>query len=222
MTATPVLVVEDDSDLRRLLSEGLSREGFIVATARTGNEAVTAADRAAPSLLVIDIGLPDADGRDVLQALRSRGVQAPALFLTAREALVDRLAGFSAGADDYLVKPFAFAELVARLRVLERRDRPSGPSYAGGLHLDPSSHAVTCHGRMIDLTPTEFRLLGALAASPGRTLRRRELVATAWPDGAIVHDNTLDVYIGRIRRKLATLTDEVAISTLHGVGYSLR
>ena len=173
-------------------------------------------------MLVIDIGLPDSDGRDVCQALRSHGITAPVLFLTARDALTDRLSGFSAGGDDYLTKPFAFAELVARLRALERRSGNDSATEVHGLVLDPASHRVSTESGTAPLTPTEFRLLGALASRPGETLRRRQLVAAAWPDGAVVHDNTLDVYIGRIRRKLAELDAAASIVTAHGVGYALR
>jgi two-component system response regulator MprA len=221
MDRTSLLVVEDDPDLRRLLREGLEREGFEVETAATGREAVATGEAMEPDLLVVDIGLPDADGRDVCQALRSRGLKAPVLFLTARDALTDRLAGFSAGGDDYLVKPFAFAELVARLRALERRSGTGGPEDIHGLLLDPAGHTVTCEGESVALTPTEFRLLGTLASQSGGTVRRHALVAAAWPDGAIVHDNTLDVYIGRIRRKLDSLPTTAQIRTVHGVGYSL-
>jgi two-component system response regulator MprA len=216
-----VLVVEDDADLRRLLRDGLTREGFEVETAATGGEGVSKGEQMDPSLLVVDIGLPDADGRDVCQALRSRGQMAPVLFLTARDALTDRLAGFSAGGDDYLVKPFAFAELVARLRALERRGDGPGAGEMLGLLLDPVELTAASDGASIALTPTEFRLLAKLAANAGGTLRRRELVAAAWPDGAIVHDNTLDVYIGRLRRKLGELPTETGIRTVHGVGYAL-
>jgi two-component system, OmpR family, response regulator len=222
MARTSLLVVEDDPDLRRLLREGLEREGFEVETAATGREAVAAGESTRPALLVVDIGLPDADGRDVCQALRARGLKAPVLFLTARDALTDRLAGFSAGGDDYLVKPFAFAELVARLRALERRSSSGGLDDVHDLLLDPAGHTVTCEDESIALTPTEFRVLGTLAAKGGGTVRRHELVAAAWPDGAIVHDNTLDVYIGRIRRKLLTLPTVARIKTVHGVGYSLE
>jgi two-component system response regulator MprA len=175
-----------------------------------------------PDALLIDIGLPDADGRDVVQALRVRGMGAPVLFLTARDALPDRLAGFAAGGDDYLTKPFAFAELAARLRALVKRGGGDLELETGGLRLDPSAHAASCGGASVYLTPTEFRLLARLARSPGDAIRRRELVRTAWPHGAIVHDNTLDVYIARLRRKLATLPQAPSIVTVHGVGYSLR
>ncbi len=222
MAETPLLVIEDDPDLRRLLRAGLTREGFLVRTARTGREGVAAGEEERPALLIIDIGLPDADGRDVCQALRARGLDAPVLFLTARDAVVDRVAGFSAGGDDYLTKPFAFAELVARVRALLRRSGSGSTGVVAGLRFDPVRHAVSADGETAALTPTEFRLIGTLAARPGEVLRRSELIAVGWPDGAIVHDNTLDVYIGRLRRKLAALPGDAAIETIHGVGYTLR
>ena len=218
-----VLVVEDDGDLRRLLRRGLEEESFEVMQASTGKDAVSLAESEAPSLLVVDIGLPDADGRDVVQAIRSRGVESPVLFLTARDQMVDRLAGFSAGGDDYLTKPFEFAELIARLRALLRRSAGTLPvAVAGDLRLDPAVHAVSSGGTTASLTPTEFRLLGALVGRHGETVRRRELIATGWPDGAIVHDNTLDVYLARLRRKLGKLPTKTRIGTVHGVGYKLE
>jgi two-component system response regulator MprA len=216
------LVIEDDGDLRRLLRRGLEEEGFEVVHASLGKEAVALAEQNPPNLLVVDIGLPDADGRDVTQAIRSRGVESPVLFLTARDAMVDRLAGFSAGGDDYLTKPFEFAELIARLRALLRRSAGQRRTVQGGdLRLDPAVHAVVSGDTTIALTPTEFRLLGALVGRHAETLRRRELIATGWPDGAIVHDNTLDVYLARIRKKLSKLPTEAEIATVHGVGYRL-
>ena len=218
-----VLVVEDDGDLRRLLRRGLEEEGFEVVQASTGSDAVSLAEFDPPSLLVVDIGLPDADGRDVVQAVRSHGVESPVLFLTARDQMVDRLAGFSAGGDDYLTKPFEFAELIARLRALLRRTPGLLPvAVAGDLRLDPAVHAVASGETTVPLTPTEFRLLGVLVGRHGETVRRRELIATAWPDGAIVHDNTLDVYLGRLRKKLAELPTDAQIGTVHGVGYKLE
>ena len=222
MAANRVLAVEDDADLRRLLSAGLSQEGFDVKVAATGREGVQAASAWNPELLILDIGLPDADGRDVCQAIRANGISAPAIFLTARDAVSDRLSGFSAGGDDYLTKPFAFAELVARLRALQRRVVPSEEDRSGVLQLDAATHAATAGDVTVPLTPTEYRIVGALAAHPGEVLRRRQLVEAGWPDGAIVHDNTLDVYLGRLRRKLNELPGGITIETVHGVGYSLR
>jgi two-component system OmpR family response regulator len=167
------------------------------------------------------VGLPDADGRDLCQALRAQGIQSPVLFLTARDALTDRLAGFGAGGDDYLTKPFSLAELTARLRAVLSRAGVDPTVNAGALSLDPTTFEATCGTDSVRLTPTEFRLLGALAAQAERAVSRRELVRVAWPDGAIVHDNTIDVYLARLRRKLRMLAGAPEITTVHGVGYRL-
>jgi two-component system OmpR family response regulator len=217
-----ILVVEDDAELSALVRRGLEREGLTVSERRTGAAALDAAEHDAPDALVLDIGLPDSDGRDVCQALRARGITAPVLFLTARDAVVDRLAGFGAGGDDYLVKPFDLDELVARLRALLRRAGAGVPPDVGGLRLDPVAHTATGGDRTISLTPTEFRLLAALAGRHGAALRRRELQVAAWGAGAIVYDNTLDVHVARLRRKLRELPGAPEIGTVHGVGYSLR
>jgi two-component system OmpR family response regulator len=216
-------ICEDDAELRSVLTRALTDEGFEVRSVAGGRQAVQAFSGEPPDLLVLDVGLPDADGRDVCQALRAHGVAAPVIFLTARGELTDRLAGFHAGGDDYLTKPFALAELIVRIHALLKRgpgDTPAAPHL--GLRLDPAAHGVRVGERAEALTPTEFRLLAALAARPGQVLRRRELVAAAWPDGAIVHDNTLDTYIGRLRRKLRALGASEEIGTARGVGYVLR
>jgi two-component system OmpR family response regulator len=217
-----VAIAEDDPDLRRMLVRGLSEEGLEARAVATGAALLELVEQRTPDVLVIDIGLPDSDGRDVCQALRARGVTSPVLFLTARGALTDRLSGFHAGGDDYLVKPFEFKELVVRLQALVRRGPASAPAASGELALDPAGHAVTLDGRSVTLTPTEYRLLAKLAGRPGEVVRRRELTAAAWPDGAIVHDNTLDAYVARIRRKLRELGREDALATVHGVGYRLQ
>jgi two-component system response regulator MprA len=219
-----VVVVEDDQGLSDILARGLRAEGFDVVLTATGAELLAAADDAVPDAFVIDVGLPDSDGRDVCQALRARGILSPVLFLTARSALTDRLSGFHAGGDDYLVKPFAFKELVVRLRALMRRspDAEHPSTDDGRLRLDPARHSVVAEESEISLTPTEYRLLATLASRPREVVRRGELVAAGWPDGAIVHDNTLDAYIARLRRKLRQIGREGAIGTTHGVGYRLE
>lgn len=214
-----ILVVEDDDELRRVLGRGLGEEGFSVVGVATGAELLDRIDRTPADALVIDIGLPDADGRDLCQALRARGIPTPVLFLTAREALVDRIAGFDAGGDDYLAKPFAFVELVARLQALLRRGGGDVALEAGGLRLDPVSHAVSDDSVEVALTPTEFRLLARLMSRPGEAVRRRELIRAGWPHGAIVRENTLDAYVARLRRKLKRLEQAPEIATVHGVGY---
>ena len=216
-------VCEDDAQLRSLLERAFRKEGFRIRITASGREAVEAFSAAPPDVLVLDIGLPDADGRDVCQALRVNAVTSPVIFLTARDALTDRLSGFHVGADDYVTKPFAVAELIARIRVAGRRPgNGSDPTPSGGLEVDPIVHAVRHDGRTAQLTPTEFRMLAALAARPGEVVRRQELRVAAWPDGAIVHDNTIDAYIHRLRRKLIEVDSGESLETVRGVGYVLR
>ncbi len=221
MTEQRVLIVEDDPELRGLLRRGLAEEGFRTEAVGTGAELLEWVEASEPDALVVDIGLPDADGRDLCQALRARGLRAPVLFLTARDALVDRLAGFDAGGDDYVTKPFAFAEVAARLHALLRRAGATGAVEAVGLRLDPVAHAVGAGDAETSLTPTEFRLLARLLAHPGEAVRRRDLVRAGWPHGAIVRENTLDAYVARLRRKLRSLPGAPAIATVHGVGYRI-
>jgi two-component system response regulator MprA len=216
---------EDDDRLRGVVRSALEREGFAVRATASGVEALRSFAGDPPDVLVLDIGLPDADGRDVCQALRARGVTTPVLFLTARDALPDRLSGFHSGGDDYLAKPFALAELLVRVHALCRRAPGAGAAIAAdhaGLALDPAAHAIVHGAAHVPLTPTEFRLLAALAARPGEVVRRAALIAAAWPDGAIVHDNTLDAYLTRIRRKLREAGSPAKVATARGVGYVLR
>jgi two-component system response regulator MprA len=217
-----VVIAEDDAELRSTLVRGLTEEGFAASGVATGGELLLQLEQAVPDLLVVDVGLPDSDGRDVCKALRANGVQTPVLFLTARDALTDRVAGFNAGGDDYLTKPFAFAELVARLQALLRRTGSDLALQAGRLRLDPLAHAAFVDDERVLLTPTEFELLARLAFKPGETVRRRDLIRAAWPHGARVRDNTLDAYLARLRRKLGQLTEAPSITTVHGVGYLLE
>jgi two-component system, OmpR family, response regulator len=216
-----ILIAEDDDELRGLVVRGLREEGFDVAAAATASGLQRLAGQRPPDAMILDIGLPDADGRDLCQALRARGVNAPVVFLTARDALPDRLSGFAAGGDDYLVKPFSFDELVARLRAQLRRNGADSRE-ASGLTVDPTTHAAHYGDSTVALTPTEYRLLGLLVGRAGETVRRRELIRAGWPHGAIVNENTLDAYLARLRRKLRQLPDAPGITTAHGVGYTLR
>src|SRR4051812_40513574 len=214
-------ICEDDQQLQSVLARALTAEEFEVRVTANGRDAVRVFSEDPPDLLVLDIGLPDADGRDVCQALRAHGVDAPVLFLTARGQLTDKLSAFHAGGDDFLTKPFALAELLVRVHALLKR-RASAPRPDGGLRLDAGKHGVSVGEQTDSLTPTEFRVLAALLAKPGIVVRRRELVAAAWPDGAIVNQNTLDTYVGRLRRKLRVLDVAEQIETVRGVGYVLR
>ena len=215
-------ICEDDQQLRSVLARALAAEALEVTATANGRDAVREFTAAPPDLLVLDIGLPDADGRDVCQALRAHGVDAPVIFLTARGQLTDKLSAFNAGGDDYLTKPFALAELLVRVRAILKRRVAQPADEPARLRLDPAKHGASAGAKTEQLTPTEFRLLAALVAQPGVVVRRRELVAAAWPDGAIVHDNTLDTYVGRLRRKLRALEVPEQIATARGVGYVLR
>jgi len=222
MIEPKVMLVEDDAGIRSLVVRGLTEEGFDVTAEATATDLLRRLVETDAHVIIVDIGLPDADGRDLVQAIRARGIRVPVIFLTARDALPDLLSGFEAGGDDYLVKPFVLAELVARVRALVKRGGSDLTIESGSLQLDPAAHLARSGETTMYLTPTEFKLLARLAGTPGQAVRRRELVRAGWPHGAIVHDNTLDVYIGRIRRKLASLDDAPEIGTVFGVGYVLR
>jgi two-component system OmpR family response regulator len=216
-----VAVCEDDAALRSVLTRAVKAAGHEVVIARTGAEALRTFLAVPVDVVILDIGLPDSDGRDVCLALRAGGLAAPVIFLTARDAVHDKVAGFESGADDYLTKPFELPELLVRLQALTRRAGPAVPT-ADGLRLDPGRHAVSSGDRTVPLTPTEFRLLAKLLANPEVVVRRRALVAAGWPMGAVVSDNTLDSYVARLRRKLEELGDDRTISTVRGVGYAWR
>ncbi len=215
-----LLVVEDDSGLRDVLSRGLRAHGFTVHSASDGRSALRMTEPA-PDAVVLDVGLPDGDGRDVCAAMRAQGVQSPVLFLTARTGVTDRLSGFAAGGDDYLAKPFHLAELIARIEALLRRPPLRDKGGVDGMELDP--HAMVLHrtDKRIRLSPTEFRLLAAVLTSPGEVVRRRDLLRAGWPDGAIVSDNTLDQYAGKLRRRLREVGTERTLVAVRGVGYRL-
>lgn len=215
-------ICEDDAAVRRVLTEGLRLADHEVVLARNGHEAMELlGPPSGVDVLVIDIGLPDADGRDVCQALRAGGQHAPVLFLTALDAVHDRISGFHAGGDDYVSKPFAIGEVLVRLDALVRRARPE-PASTSGLVLDPERFSVRSPSGEERLTPTEFRMLAAVAARPGAVVRRRAVVAAGWPDGAIVNENTIDSYVRRLRVKLEAIDSPVRLETVRGVGFALR
>ncbi|MEV6022074.1 response regulator transcription factor [Streptomyces sp. NPDC052036] len=214
-----ILVVEDDHALRDVLLRGLRDEEYDTVAAADGATALRLAGDDV-SAAVLDIGLPDADGRDVCQAIRANGFAGPVIFLTAHHRLTDRLSGFSAGGDDYLPKPFHLAELAARLRAALKRAAPR-PAPVGDLVLDAVRHGFTVDGRHVGLTPTEFRLLAALTAASGDIVRRRELIRAGWSEGSHVSDNTLDQYLTRLRRKLREAGSALTIGTARGIGHRL-
>ena len=214
-------VCEDDPAIRRLVSRALESAGHEVRLAHNGAEALRIlGPDSGVAVVVMDVGLPDSDGRDVVQALRSEGQSAPVLFLTALGAIQDRIAGFHAGGDDYVSKPFDISEFLLRIEALGRRGRPNAPT-TPGLTLDPAGHRVRCPGGEVLLTPTEYRMLAAITSRPGEVVRRKAVIAAAWPDGSIVSENTVDSFIRRIRVKLESIDAPVTVATVRGIGFKL-
>ncbi|WP_375502081.1 response regulator transcription factor [uncultured Jatrophihabitans sp.] len=220
MVSQRILVVEDDHELRTLLARGLRSHGFDVVTAVDGQAALRSVDLA-PDAVILDIGLPDSDGRDVCQALRSRGVDAPVIFLTARREVHDRLVGFASGGDDYLTKPFSFLELMARLQALLRRHVRAGGPVTDKLQVDPVAHCLVWSQNRAELSPIEYKLLARLLVDDMEVVRRQQLREVGWPHGAIVSDNTLDQYLSKLRRKLVDVSAPYAIRSSRGVGYQV-
>jgi len=211
-----IVVCEDDAAVRDVLKRALEHDDHRVAVASTADSLLQNLDPA-PHLVVLDLGLPDADGRDVCLAMRARGVDAPVLMLTALDGMHHKVGGFEAGADDYMTKPFDIPELLVRVRALLRRATATTPPR--GVVLDPAKHVVIHGSASESLTPTEFRLLGRLIASQGDAVRRHALVAAGWPHGAQVSDNTLDSFVRRLRTKLGALGVADRLATVRGVGY---
>jgi two-component system response regulator MprA len=215
--AERVLVVDDDPSLRRMLERTLAAEGYDVTVAADGGGALVAVERVAPDVIVLDVAMPALDGLAVCRRLRARGLPTPILMLTARDAVPDRVSGLEAGADDYLVKPFAVAELVARLRALTRRD-DAGPllSYAD-LVLDVAAGTATRAGRAISLTGREAALIELLLREATRTVTRERAIDEIW--GGAAEPNVVDRYVTRLRRKLG---EPELIRTVRGAGFVLR
>ena len=222
-----MLVVDDEPYIADLLSTGLRFVGFDVRTAGSGLEALTAVREWKPDLLVLDVMMPDVDGFEVTRRLRADGRETPVLFLTARDAVEDKVAGLTLGGDDYVTKPFSLEEIVARVRALLRRQASAMPVDDGLLRyddvvLDEDAHEVTRAGVALELTPTEFSLLRYLMLNSGRVVSKAQILDHVWHydfggDGAVVES-----YISYLRRKVDAPFDVPLIRTVRGVGYSLR
>jgi DNA-binding response OmpR family regulator len=219
-----ILIVEDDRNIALLVETYLTKAGFRTQVAHDGNAGLELARRHPPALVILDLMLPGVDGWDLCRELR-RLSDVPILILTAREEEVDRIVGFSLGADDYVVKPFSPRELVERVKAILRRARPTMPSAGarleqGSLVLEPDKRKVTLNGRPVSLTPSEYKLLYALMAAPGRVFSRDELLDRLHERGEAVVDRVIDVHIGKLRQKIE---DDPAnpryILTVRGVGY---
>jgi two-component system response regulator MprA len=220
-----VLIVDDDPGICESLGRALRREGYEVGVAQDGEEALRAVADRAPDTVVLDVSMPKLDGLSVCRRLRAAGNHVPILVLTARHSLGDRVAGLDAGADDYVVKPFALEELLARLRALLRRAAPVNGADAltlGDLALDPRARAVTRAGHAIELTRTEYELLELFLRNPGQVLTRELIFDRVWGYDFGSTSNSLDVYIGYLRRKTEIEGLPRLIHTVRGVGYVAR
>ena len=219
-----VLVVEDDLKMASLLRRGLGEDGAAVDVARSGEDAVWMAAAAPYDAVILDVMLPGMNGFETCRRLRDDGIWAPVLLLTARDAVEDRVAGLDGGADDYLVKPFSFAELSARLRALVRRGQRERPAVleVGGLRLDPATHQAWRGDEVIDLSTKEFALLEAFMRRPGEVLTRLDMLEHAWDFGYENRSNVVDVYVRYLREKVDRPFGVESIETVRGVGYRLR
>jgi DNA-binding response OmpR family regulator len=218
-----VLLIEDDRKAAKLLSKGLQEEGFVVDVAATGEAGEEQAFVNEYDVIVLDWLLPGKDGLAVCQALRARDVTTPILMLTARHSLADRVSGLSTGADDYLTKPFAFAELLARIRALLRRARVARPPVlrVTDLTLDPANRRVTRGGVKIGLTSKEYTILEVLMQNAGETVSRTRLVERVWDEASEVLDNLVDVHVSHLRKKIDREPGSSLIQTIRGFGYRL-
>jgi DNA-binding response OmpR family regulator len=219
-----VLVVEDEDEIASPLVRTLEREGYTVDQTPTGREAIAAAVRDAPDIVILDLGLPDMDGLEVCRALREAEYAGGVLILTARSRELDRVVGLDAGADDYLAKPFGLAELLARLRALLRRTtvRAEGGPADHALHVDVEAHRVSVGATEVPLTGKEFDVLTVLVAHRDKVVSRGQLMSEVWSEGWYGSTKTLDVTIGRLRHKLEQVSTTERIVTVRGVGFRLE
>ena len=219
-----VLVVDDDPAIRSALERALALEGFAVRTAGGGQEALEAVDEDQPQVLVLDVAMPDLDGVAVTSRLRAQGAEVPICMLSARDEIDDRVRGLEAGADDYVVKPFALDELIARLHALLRRaDKPGLlPVQVADMAIDPARRTARRGGRELELTRREFELLDAFMRHPGIVLTRDQLLSQVWGYDFAVDGNVVDVFVGYLRRKLEADGESRVIQTVRGVGFVLR
>jgi two-component system, OmpR family, response regulator len=220
-----LLVVDDEKTILELLSGSLRLAGFEVTTAASGAEAVRAAASRRPDLVLLDVMMPDGDGFEALRRMRSAGIEVPVIFLTARDEEPDRVNGFDLGADDYVTKPFSLNELLGRIRAVLRRSRPGDPGSrlcVADLELDEDAHEVKRAGAVIDLTPTEYRLLRFLMLNAGRVVSKDQILDHVWEGDPARDGNVVEPCVSYLRRKVDQGQQLRLIHTVRGFGYVLR
>jgi len=220
-----ILVVEDERSLASLLKRGLQEQGYAADIAHDGEDGIGLVESTPYDLIVLDVMLPKLDGYEVCRRLRAQNKHVPVLMLTARDSVDDRVRGLDGGADDYLVKPFAFRELLARIRALLRRDGQarSGPVLrVADLEVDSSTRTVRRADRVIDLTAKEYAILEYFMRNPNRVLTRTQIAEHVWDYGFVALSNVIDVYVGYLRRKLGDSREPRLLRTVRGAGYQLR
>ncbi len=219
-----ILIIEDEEKIAAFIRRGLMENGFVVDVAEDGEKGLEYALARKMDLIILDVALPKRDGWSVMMELRKAEIQSPVLFLTARDTVPDRVKGFDLGADDYLIKPFHFSELLARVRSLLRRspERKEEIITVGELEIDSRRHKVTRAGSVLNLTPKEFALLSFLAASPGDIVSRTEIVEQVWDINFDTGTNVVDVMMRRLRAKVDDPFENKMIQTIRGVGYVLK
>ncbi|GGB44125.1 DNA-binding response regulator [Flexivirga endophytica] len=221
-----LLVVEDETNIRELLATSLKFAGFEVHTAANGNEAITLAGQHTLDLAVLDVMLPDMDGFTVTRKLRANGIELPIVFLTARDAVEDKVKGLTVGGDDYVTKPFSLEEVVARIRAVLRRTQVESDARSlvqvGDLELDEDSHEVRRNGQVIEVSPTEFKLLRYLMLNQGRVLSKAQILDHVWDYDFRGEAGIVESYISYLRRKIDVGDAPALIHTKRGVGYVLR
>jgi two-component system OmpR family response regulator len=218
-----VLVVDDEPSIRDLLSRQLRFAGFSVAAVGNGNDAVVAAEKSNPDIILLDVMLPDMNGFSVTKAIRAKGLDVPVLFLSARDEEADRVTGLTVGGDDYVTKPFGLDEVVARIHAILRRTKKTEnePSVieVGEIRIDEDAHDVFVNGQLVDLSPTEYQLLRFLMSNPNRVLSKEQIIDHVWHYDFNGEMGIVESYISYLRKKLDPVTTEPLIKTKRGVGY---
>jgi two-component system OmpR family response regulator len=223
MAKTRVLIVDDEPNIRDLLATSLRFAGYEIQTAANGAQAVAAVQESEPDIILLDVMLPDMNGFSVTKKLRSSGIQAPILFLTARDEVEDKITGLTVGGDDYLTKPFSLDEVVARIQAILRRtktvDTESAVIDAGAVVINQDAHEVTIEGKQVDLSPTEYKLLRFLVMNPDRVLTKAQILDHVWEYDFNGDMGIVESYVSYLRKKLDPISSRPLIQTKRGVGY---